>query len=196
MKVFINQKTRSSAFVALLLLIWAINLSAQPSFSLRKDTLLTIEIEFRIDSNMIKRRVTNYAEGMFIDYCFTDSSIVTLFKGSNQRLPLLSADAGYKLIECEQQLNKTIRKGGKNGKYWREDLFTNGVVVCYDNVSSAKRAHFDQIVDSVVFDIVSSNDDKKSQVIGIAQNIQVENWAERTPISTKELDVDASAQFR
>jgi hypothetical protein len=135
------------------------NLHAQPCLILVKDTLSNIQIEFKIDNNKFKRKVTNYEEGKFIDYYFENSSIITLFKGSNQKIPLLSVDEGYKVIKCEKKNNRTICQGRKDGKYWREDVFINEIIVCYDNVESAKKDYYDKVLDSIfLINIVSSDD--------------------------------------
>lgn len=151
-------KKRLVPFLFLLFFSLQIDLYAQPYLTLI-DTLSNIQIELKIDNNKFKRKVTNYEEGKFIDYYFKDSSIITLFKGSNQKIPLLSTDDGYKVIKCEKKDDRTIRQGLKNRKYWREDIFINGIIICYDNVEPIKKDYYNKILDSILFNIVPSNND-------------------------------------
>ena len=44
---------------------------------------------------LYKKKVLNYDEGIFVDLLFKDGSIITLFKGTNQKLPLLNKTNGY-----------------------------------------------------------------------------------------------------
>lgn len=95
-----------------------------------------------------KKNIFNYDEGIFIDYMLENGAIITLFSGSNQRLPLLSLERGY---IPTVKYNKNSRKtslGILNGKFWREDNYKYFTVL-YDNVRPFERSIFDSILDSL-----------------------------------------------
>ena len=64
------------------LLLLTTELSAQ---SLKTDTVQVGESRLSINLPLRrKKNITNYEEGIFIDYIFKNGAIITLFSGSNQ----------------------------------------------------------------------------------------------------------------
>lgn len=119
------------------------------------DTLSALLIRIELPCGY-KKSIYNYEEGKFIDYSYKDGSIITLFKGALQKMPLLSNDQCYIIDKTDTLSNKTIIRGTRNDKFWREDSF-EGVRVYYENVPIDKMDLFDKVLDNLFFLKVKNN---------------------------------------
>lgn len=97
------------------------------------------------------KNIFKYEEGKFIDYYYADSSVVTIFVGAMQKLPILSSDLGYYPQSIDTLENRIIIKGVKNNKCWREDSF-NGVRILYDRVTMERQDIYDAILNSFLIE--------------------------------------------
>lgn len=128
------------------LLLLTTEVSAQ---SLKTDTVQVGESRLSINLPLRrKKNITNYEEGIFIDYIFKNGAIITLFSGSNQKLPLLDKEKGYFPTIKKEVKHGISTMGMLNGKYWREDS-CDCIRILYDNVGSEERRIFDYILDSI-----------------------------------------------
>lgn len=145
---------RINLIFASLMMLFSLNTSAQraednDSVGIQIDSLYPYKVEMKMSLKVFKKKVFNYEEGQFIDYYFADSSIVTLFKGAMQSLPLLPKEDGY-IIESTSSLNNIVSlKGIKEGRYWREDILPHGIRALYYNVPFEKKCIYDLILDSI-----------------------------------------------
>lgn len=95
-----------------------------------------------------KKYVTNYDEGIFIDYIFKNGAVVTLFNGSNQKIPLLDKERGYYPSNKKMVNNRSSIIGILEGKCWREDS-CGCIRLFYKNVNPTECHLFDYILDSI-----------------------------------------------
>ena len=100
---------------------------------------------------LYKKKVLNYDEGIFVDLLFKDGSIITLFKGTNQKLPLLNKTNGYnpdkKVILFKKE--GVSLQGVSDNICWREDSVYD-IRILYDRVPIMKKNVYDSILDSIV----------------------------------------------
>jgi len=117
--------------------------------SFKTDTIELGNKQLSINLPLIhKKNVSNYDEGIFVDYIFKNGAIITFFNGVNQKLPLLDKERGYKPEKRKIIKNRSSSVGILNGKCWREDSY-DSIRILYDNVSPSECKMFDYILDSV-----------------------------------------------
>jgi len=142
-------KVFNCIFGLFLLLMFSSCLKAQSN---RVDTVILGNRQVTINlPEPYKKKVCNYDEGIFIDYVFQNGSIITLFRGANQKLPLLSPQQGYTPIK-KKQINSTRISmiGKKESRYWREDILGE-IRILYDKVPMEDKTKYDAILDSISY---------------------------------------------
>ena len=92
--------------------------------------------------------IDNSANYIFIDYIFKNGAVVTLFNGSNQKIPLLDKERGYYPSNKKMVNNRSSIIGILEGKCWREDS-CGCIRLFYKNVNPTECHLFDYILDSI-----------------------------------------------
>ena len=129
--------------------------SQQVCYSVDKDTIMHKAYEITLLPNY-KKNIFSYGEGVFVTYYYQDSTIVTVFSGGLQKLPLLSTDNYYIPCKIDTLQNRITRTGNKESKFWREDKY-QGIIVYYDAVQKDKKCIYDFILDNFRFHKTESN---------------------------------------
>ena len=122
------------------------------------DTLFNREIRLALPDGY-KRQDFFYDEGRFVDYCYRDGSLVTLFMGSLVKTPLLPGDTIHHLQSIDTTNNVITYRGwvefpdtclGK--RVWREDEI-KGFHICfhiyYDYIPIKKSPIFDKVLNNL-----------------------------------------------
>ena len=118
------------------------------------DTLFNKEIRLVLPDGCKKQNYF-YDEGRFIDYCYRDGCLVTLFKGSLVHTPILPDDPNHHLQSIDTINNVVIYRGwvelsnlnlGK--RFWREDKIKD-IYIYYDYVPVEKIPIFDNVLNTL-----------------------------------------------
>jgi hypothetical protein len=123
--------------------------SQQMYYSVVKDTMMHKAYEISLLPNY-KKNIFSYGEGVFVTYYYQDSTIVTIFSGGLQKLPLLSTDNYYIPCKIDTLQNRITRRGKKESKFWREDKY-QGIIVYYDAVKKDRKCIYDFLLDNFMF---------------------------------------------
>ena len=123
--------------------------------------------------------IYNYREGVVTTLHYTDGAFIVLQSGGMYRLPMFR-DSEHKLTSSTELAAKTTRLGQIAGSTlcWREDNFKPKKVsgeslslsavfppnVGYANVPQARRAEFDQALDSFVREIERTRDQDAQRI--------------------------------
>lgn len=140
---------KGSSIVLILLIFYSSNALAQLPFEKQNmvDTLFTKRVIMDLPERY-RRNITNYDEGLFIDYLFQDGASIAIFQGSLQKVPLLSREEGYCPERIDTINDRIINRGTMNGQAWREDQF-KGIRIYYYKVPLNKVVLYNRILDSV-----------------------------------------------
>ncbi len=139
---------KGSSIVLILLICYSSNILAQLSLGKQNmvDTLFSKRVIIDLPDRY-RKNVTNYDEGMFIDYLFQDGASLTIFQGRLQKVPLLSREEGYFPEQIDTINDRIIYRGTMNGEAWREDQF-KGIRIYYNKVPLNKIVLYNSILDS------------------------------------------------
>ena len=102
-------------------------------------------------------RTSNWERTATIAFSFRDNSHIVVVNGAYwHRFPILHEEDGYLPHQIDTLHNRIIRRGVKNGKYWREDAFINcdncRLWIFYNGVLSYRKEVFDEILESLIFE--------------------------------------------
>jgi hypothetical protein len=142
-----TEKENKIIILLSLFILCALSVYAQNS-CIDEEKFISFNVKICLPCNY-KKNIFNYEEGKFIDYIYPDSSMITVFAGAMQKLPLLSQDLGYYSQSVDTLNDRIINRGIKDNKYWREDAIDKGLRVVYMNVSCDKLLTYDRIIDSL-----------------------------------------------
>lgn len=87
----------------------------------------------------------NYEEGVIYFYSFVDSAYIIVFQGSMMEFPIDK----YSEQKIKMKNQKKISVGVENNKFWRKDIFEEGIRIYYDNVSEKNKKIYDKILDGI-----------------------------------------------
>ena len=153
----IKEKRNKIIWFLSLLFISPLALFSQDK-SIIVDTIMHKEIKMQLPSDY-KRDLFCYGEGCFLTYYYQDTTNISIFLGRQQRLPLLHEDNGYYSCSIDTINDRIISLGKKNGKYWREDVYKEGLRIYYDGVKKDRKSFFDSILNNFIFKNIEMKDE-------------------------------------
>lgn len=93
------------------------------------------------------RQKENYEEGVIYFYHFVDSAYIIVFQGSMMEFSIDKYQ--NKMVERKGERKTSV--GVENNRYWRKDVYSDGVRVYYDNVPKRNKAVYDKVLDEIAF---------------------------------------------
>ena len=112
------------------------------------DTLSDVIVQIKLPPKYKKKKYV-YDEGVFIDYYYSNGSLITLFQGAMQKTPLYTNEPNCMLQSIDTISGKISYQGFINDKLWHENRIDN-LHVLYMNVSTVEKELFDHIMESVL----------------------------------------------
>ena len=113
-------------------------------FKLERQKLLSREFEMIVPIPYHFQK-DNYEEGVIYFYSFVDSAYIIVFQGSMMEFPIDK----YSEQKIKMKNQKKISVGVENNKFWRKDIFEEGIRIYYDNVSEKNKKIYDKILDGI-----------------------------------------------
>lgn len=143
-----TKRERNRLFVSILLPFFVCDVMNAQNLFMKVDTLSDVIVQIKLPPEYKKKKYA-YDEGVFIDYYYSNGSVITLFQGAMQKTPLYSNEPNC-ILQSVDTINGEIScQGFINGKAWREDRRDN-IHILYMNVPAAEKELFDHIIESVL----------------------------------------------
>ena len=108
--------------------------------------LLSKEVTMKLPKPF-HRQKDNYEEGVIYFYHFVDSAYVIVFQGSMVEFSIDKYQS--KMVERKGERKTSV--GVENNRYWRKDVYSDGVRVYYDDVPKRNKAVYDKVLDEIAF---------------------------------------------
>lgn len=103
----------------------------------------------KIEKPMPEIKEESYAEGHYSTFTFLNHELLVAFCGGMTTLPILS-DSNFVVLNMSKIENVSRSGFNKlNGKYWREDQYSNTLSFFYANVSSQDTASFNDVLNKI-----------------------------------------------
>ena len=108
--------------------------------------LLSKEVTMKLPKPF-HRQKENYEEGVIYFYHFVDSAYIIVFQGSMVEFSIDKYQS--KMVERKGERKTSV--GVENNRYWRKDVYSDGVRVYYDDVPKRNKAVYDKVLDEIAF---------------------------------------------
>lgn len=143
-----DEREKNRLFVSILLSFFLCNIINAQNLSMNIDTLSDVIVQIKLPPKYKKKKYV-YDEGVFIDYYYSNGSLITLFQGAMQKTPLYTNETNCILQSIDTINGKISYQGFINDKLWHENRIDN-LHVLYMNVSTVEKELFDHIMESVL----------------------------------------------
>lgn len=108
--------------------------------------LLSKEVTMKLPKPF-HRQKENYEEGVIYFYHFVDSAYIIVFQGSMVEFSIDKYQS--KMVERKGERKTSV--GVENNRYWRKDVYSDGVRVYSDDVPKRNKAVYDKVLDEIAF---------------------------------------------